>query len=714
MESSHSSRLASIKWVGVAVAFVGAPLLIFWSDLLIVINEGLVSEGYSHVLLLPFIFGYLVYRRRQVLSAIQNIPDRRKLGDVWTVIGLSLMLATFVVYFYSSETSYSLEWRLAMLPVFVSGMVLSTFGFKFWREIAIPIAFLLFFDQYFIELTNPYWALLANISAISSHDILGFFGYATQLSAGLTGPVITTVGSTGATYSFDIGLGSSGLQSLVGYTLFAAFVAYLFSGSLWKRVGLCLLGYPLLIVLNILRILGVIGLTNFVGQTAGDIFHLTGGLFLIFIGTILLLFIGQRMLGLSFFPILRPVGPCDHKTRGERYCLNCGLALGIKGPVISRRKAAGLALVAVSLLLLLSIQTPAYAETSSLNKVPLNSADPAVLEKLLPTIPGWNLTFNYRDTAIQSALQQDASLAFSYVRNNQTGGPQRIYAFLEIGPLYHTWEASLVTHLENLGLPSAQTIADETVHIQGSVTVAANYFVFIRPPPASQHMEAVLQWITRTPFEIAGPGTFTQRFFMLSIYSNIPAMVNTGLITNSTDPQVVAKEVLSVFMPFGQSIVTWWAPANAVTLIHLNLPVSYALIGAVAVPDALVLAGHSIGNAGRKKEVRRIVRTIASKQDLVLLQSVRSAQSAGHGLLAEIRKSYEAQMGSPADLREFASRLETASQLGILESRILDVSGSPYVTWNLGGGVGGLAEGSDGGSAVVSDDVKKTSRQNQG
>jgi exosortase/archaeosortase family protein len=674
---SQNRTRSALVWGGWTAVIVGAILAVFWNDLQIIVTEGLVSEGYSYVLLLPFVVAYLIYRKRAILASLESIPGRRKFGDIWTVVGFTLMLSTFVVYFYASETGFALQWRLLMVPVFTSGLVLTLFGYRFWRVIAIPIAFLVFFEPYFVEFTNPYWAIIADISAIGSHSMMSSLGYQTQLISSLTGPTITSVGSNGATYSFDIGLGSSGLQALVGYTLFAVLAAYLLYGSIPRRAILFVLGYPLLVAMNILRIVGVIGLTNFVGQAAGSVFHLTGGLFLVFLGTILLLFFGTRFFRLTFWPSSTPVVTCDHSMKGLRYCLKCGKVVRRVGPGISRRRGLGLALVAVSVVLLFSIQTPAYAQSTSLNKVDLSSQNPAVLMQLLPQIKGWNLTYGYRDTTVQSALQEQAALLFYYQRNNTQGQLQSITAIVEIGGLYHTWQDSLVTHLQKLGLQSATVLANDEEHIVGSTTVPGNFFVFIRPQ--STLVEAVLQWITRAPFLIGG--SYEQEFVIMSIYSNVPLMYNTGLITNSSDYQ----QVLNVFMPFGQSIVSHWAPSNTVTYIHLDFPMSYALVGLVALPDALALTGYSIGASNRKRSVNGIVRGVASKEDIQLLESVRDATKGGLGLLPEIRDQL-AKAGASLPTEELSAMLDRASEMGLLQPRIVELSEIPYFTWRLAQG----------------------------
>jgi exosortase len=675
----------ALKWIPWLGLILGATLLVFWNDLQIVLNEGLVAEGYSHVLLLPFVLAYLIYRKRHVLAAMQGLPDKKSFGDIWTVVGGSLLLTSFVVYFYSTETTYALEWRIIVLPVFITGMVLVLFGYRFWREIAVPIAFLAFFDPYFIQLTNPYWELLANISAIGAHDLLASLGYATQLTTTLTGPVIQTVNPRGTQYAFDIGVGSSGLQSLIGYTLFAALVAYIFVGSIPKRLVLFVLGYPLLVGMNIIRIAGIIGLTNFVGQTAGDIFHLTGGLFLVFIGSVLLLLMGQHVLKLGFGPSLGSIKPCQHRIRGDRFCFQCGGALPGRGPSLTRSRFTGLLVVIAGTLLLLSILTPAYAQTSSLTKVDLGSQSPAVLTQLLPNIPGWNLSFVYRDTATQAALEADAALIFVYQRNNPaTMEQQTIYAIVQVGPIFHTWEDSLYYHPKNLGLPYANVSVLQPLTVVGSgplpTSVVATFFVFRRP--GLNLTEAVLEWTSRGTFTI--DGTKQERFLMMSIYQNVPALVNAGLITNSSD----LKQVRNVYLPFARSIVYAQGLAERITYIRLNFPITYGLLGSILVPGTLGIAGHSVESSYRRRVVKRIVRGVASKGDILMLKSVQSADKSGRGLLTEIRNAYAALGGPKGSAEQFVVAINRASELGIVEPAIVEQFGAPYWAWKLKDGAG--------------------------
>jgi hypothetical protein len=300
-------------------------------------------------------------------------------------------------------------------------------------------------------------------------------------------------------------------------------------------------------------------------------------------------------------------------------------------------------------------------------------------------MPGWNLSFVYRDTATQAALEADAALIFVYQRNNTaTMEQQRIYAIVQVGPIWHTWEDSLITHYEKYGLPSATELAYQHLTVVGSGTVPtsvpATYFVFRRP--GLNLTEAVLEWTIRGTFSI--DGTNQERFLMMSIYENVPALVNEGLITNSSDLQ----QVLNVYLPFARSIVNYQVLAETITYIHLNFPITYALVGSILVPGTLGIAGHSVESSYRRRVVKRIVRGVASKDDILMLKSVQSADKSGRGLLTEIRDAYATLGGPKGSAEQFAVAINRASELGIVEPAIVEQSGAPYWAWKLKDGAG--------------------------
>jgi hypothetical protein len=197
------------------------------------------------------------------------------------------------------------------------------------------------------------------------------------------------------------------------------------------------------------------------------------------------------------------------------------------------------------------------------NSVNFESNSPAVLTQLLPQMPGWNLSFAFRDTAYQGALQGAAALVFTYQRNSSTGQEQSVYAEVWIGPYYHTPLALLDLCLNSSCSSSPSPLLYQTTSNstssgpqfffvyqkandtdcpsrQTAVTVGGAIFTaskLVCPPTLyalggpDRVTEAVL-WRTSLS-TLPVNGTQQKDWVLISFYQTIPALFNAGLISNS-------------------------------------------------------------------------------------------------------------------------------------------------------------------------------------
>lgn len=62
-----------------------ATIAIFYQDLAILANEALRSEMASYIIAIPFLFVYLLYRKRKMLRAVISLgsADRSKKTNTW-------------------------------------------------------------------------------------------------------------------------------------------------------------------------------------------------------------------------------------------------------------------------------------------------------------------------------------------------------------------------------------------------------------------------------------------------------------------------------------------------------------------------------------------------------------------------------------------------------------------------------------------------------
>ncbi len=197
------------------------------------------AEEYSHSYLIPFVSAYLIWQRRDLL---QNIP----LVGSW--VGVLVVIFGSVLFIIGELSTLYTVIEYAFLIVLLSA-VLSLFGWKAFKIVAIPLL-LLFFT---IPLPNfIYNNLSAELQLISSKigvEIIRMMG----ISVYLEGNVID-LGS----YKLQVAEACNGLRYLFPLMTLGFISAYLFKQALWKRVLVFLSTIPITIIMNSFRI-AVIG-----------------------------------------------------------------------------------------------------------------------------------------------------------------------------------------------------------------------------------------------------------------------------------------------------------------------------------------------------------------------------------------------------------------------------------------------------------------------
>ena len=130
-EISDTSKLASalnqhriaiaLKFSVIAVAVVA----FYFQDLNIVFKGALVDESMFHILAIPFIFAYLLYRKRRMINASLQPYQTSGNGlqkNFSTISGISLFVIAVFTYWYGSYTFTPLEYHMITLPFLSSGI----------------------------------------------------------------------------------------------------------------------------------------------------------------------------------------------------------------------------------------------------------------------------------------------------------------------------------------------------------------------------------------------------------------------------------------------------------------------------------------------------------------------------------------------------------------------------------------------------------------
>jgi exosortase D (VPLPA-CTERM-specific) len=269
----YLQRLNSPLWVYTLLTVVAVAAFAPFAGVLgDVYNIWNLKPEYSHGIMIPVLSAFLIWRQRAEL---------RLLPFTGSWYGLALIVAGLVLRFVGVMTTMQTLQHYAFLLV-LYGLVLTLVGPTIFRRLWMPLLILIFAVPLPSVFNN---ALSLQLQLVSSQ--LGVWIIrAAGISVLLEGNVID-LGS----YQLEVAEACSGLRYLLPLMTLAFIVAYLFRGTLWKRVAIFLSSVPITVIMNSLRI-GFIGITVEhwgVGMAEGALHDFEGWLVFMFSTAALLL-----------------------------------------------------------------------------------------------------------------------------------------------------------------------------------------------------------------------------------------------------------------------------------------------------------------------------------------------------------------------------------------------------------------------------------------
>lgn len=291
----NQHRLAlAIKFSAITVVIIA----LYAQDLNLVFSDALRDESTFHILVIPILFAYLIFRKRKMLNASVTQIKTGTQGlhkHFSTIAGVLLSVTAVLVYWYGSYSFTPLDYHIITLPLFTTGLVLIFFNTQTLKQLIFPIAFLFFLTPPPSEILYYVGSMLANLAASASNSLANVFGIHTVLTSEYGNPLITLTRPDQTQMAFSVNIACSGIYSLIGFTIFAVFIAYITRGKLRNKLSMLFMGVPLIIALNIIRITIILAIGNSYGEAiALEIFHIVGATALMFIGTLILLAISEK------------------------------------------------------------------------------------------------------------------------------------------------------------------------------------------------------------------------------------------------------------------------------------------------------------------------------------------------------------------------------------------------------------------------------------
>ncbi len=575
----NQHRLAvAIKF---SVVIIGV-IAFYLQDLTLVFSNALSDESTYHILAIPFLFGYLVYRKRAMISASFSQQKQTKSfiqKNFTLLVGILLFATAVLVYWFGSYTFTPLEYHMLTLPIFTAGIILILFNGQTLKQLAFPIIFLFFLTPPPSDILYSVGSTLSDLSAHASNSLANAFGMASTITAQYGSPIITLTRADHTIMNFSVDVACSGVYSLIGFAIFAVFIAYITRGKLWTKVGILLLGIPLIIALNIIRITTILGIGyNFGDQLALQIFHAVGATVLMFIGTLILLATTEK-----FVKKPKPIEPCPtcnlntQNLQTEKFCPNCGKLHLFPRIKLNKNALAKIAAVAIVIIILLSIQAPVFELTEGPAEVLVRTPSgiqPNTQILPLPPVEGYNLSYVYRDTNFEKVSGEDASLVYAYGSTDTS--KQTIWVALElastVGPL-HRWETCLINYPISQGLQPKVTQLDlRDVQTQANPPIVGRYFAF--QYRSTNQTQVVLYWFETATFTVNGTSEQKQAKISLVMYPQSTADV----------PQ--AEKTLLVV---AEASNNYWQPIKTWTTISLTISQNGLALSTIAVAMLVVL-----------------------------------------------------------------------------------------------------------------------------
>jgi exosortase len=218
-------------------------IVLFYGPLRELFSLSLHNANYSHIILIPFISGYLMYWRRKEIFA--DIHYSHAVGTIMTIAGGILFLFGKTHGLNLEKNDYLSLMIFAYVIFWIGGFVLF-YGLQVFRTGIFPLLFL------FLLVPIPDFILDKFIVflQIASTEVTNIFFKLIGLPFVREGFVFQLPG-----ISIEVAKECSGIRSSTALFIMGLILGYMFLETGWRRTVLLLCVLPLAIIKNGIRIL---------------------------------------------------------------------------------------------------------------------------------------------------------------------------------------------------------------------------------------------------------------------------------------------------------------------------------------------------------------------------------------------------------------------------------------------------------------------------
>lgn len=499
------------------------PLVAYFQDLGQVFNLAWSDAEAQYVLIVPFAVLYFFYRRKSAFLV------NRKFNLQHDFLGIALCILALYIYITGSYSFYALQLHLISFPIFIAGLTLLLFGADALKLLLFPIALTAFlspFPLFFMDILGG--PLMTSDGALAA-AILGPFIPIEVVYQPIV--ILTTITTAGETVQFSLSAACSGIYSLTAFLFCAVVFGYIANGSIFKKLIYGTLAIVAAYLLNVLRIVITVALGHFYGLTlATEFFHAVGGTVLAFIGTLLLLVVGSKVLKLSF--ITKKAVVCGVCKPASDVCVKCGRVFHWPRTKFKwKRLAIVLLFLAISAdLLFLASQVNYNVVSKDKNTALMFNANTGQTD-VFTNSTGYQTIYMGREN------QAETQLSLMYVGDyylTKNEGSDTVYAIFELSDLqskFHTWEGCLHYQSYEINIERIRyvTIYDKNTAIVNGETITA------AAPSMNQHI-VLVYWFDTLSLDTNGTITsYAVKMTLIKYVPDVNGEADTAAITTAQE-----------------------------------------------------------------------------------------------------------------------------------------------------------------------------------
>ncbi|MBC23545.1 MAG: hypothetical protein CMJ32_06465 [Phycisphaerae bacterium] len=277
---SVGSADRTVLWMSIgSLLILVTYVLIFWDFLQRQVRFAFQNPAdWGHTLVIPLIALYFVYLNRdQILE--------RPFRTSWS--GLLIILAGMAWYMtcvFGPSLFQNHNTRGLGVIIVLAGLCTLFFGYRVMKYLWFPLCYILVFGQTISKtLMEKVTLVMQDVAARGAYYLLNVIGFDTDISGNTI-----TVWNDGVPAPLNIAEACSGMRMLVAFMALGVAMAYIglqpkrMWTKIWQRSLLVVLGIPIALFVNILRVvtLGVLSRWN-INFTGGDFHHFIGLVWLI-------------------------------------------------------------------------------------------------------------------------------------------------------------------------------------------------------------------------------------------------------------------------------------------------------------------------------------------------------------------------------------------------------------------------------------------------